>query len=179
MRLPVETETTDTENVINASFIDILKSIRYDENQPKPRKKKLQVPAGKSVAIDDFESSDENSEEAFDRRYDAAEEVISLPTFNGPCISNNSPQVSVSNSVLTLAKDDVNIGDWLLVHLPHSMNDKAQITSKTLSGHYVAQVMKSIQDGYEGNFLREKASRDYPGYVYTFPDMEDECEFTF
>lgn len=43
--LSVETETTDTENDINASFIDILKSMRYDENQPKPRKKKLQVPA--------------------------------------------------------------------------------------------------------------------------------------
>ncbi|KAG5870562.1 hypothetical protein JTB14_006059 [Gonioctena quinquepunctata] len=100
--LPVETEMTDTEYDINASFIDILKSMRYDENQPKPRKKKLQVPAGKSVAIDDFESSDESEqkfsthdsssdmdpmsdlEEAFDRRYDAAEEVISLPTLNGP-----------------------------------------------------------------------------------------------
>ncbi|KAG5873085.1 hypothetical protein JTB14_011110 [Gonioctena quinquepunctata] len=59
--LPVEAETTDTENDINASFIDILKSMRYDENKPKPRKKKLQVAAGKSVAIDDFESSDEKT----------------------------------------------------------------------------------------------------------------------
>ncbi|KAG5862263.1 hypothetical protein JTB14_016994 [Gonioctena quinquepunctata] len=65
-------------------------------------------------------------EEAFDRRYDAAEEVISLLTFNGPRTSNNSPQVSVSNSVLTVTKDDVNIGDWLLVHLPYFINDKAQ-----------------------------------------------------
>ncbi|KAG5891187.1 hypothetical protein JTB14_004488 [Gonioctena quinquepunctata] len=126
--LPVETETTDTENDINASFIDILKSMRYDENQPKPRKKKLQVPAGKSVAIDNFESSDESDkkfsnhdsnldmdpmsdqEEAFDKRYDAAEEVISPPTFNGTRVSNNSPQESVSNSVLIVTKNDVNIG---------------------------------------------------------------------
>ncbi|KAG5880399.1 hypothetical protein JTB14_034878 [Gonioctena quinquepunctata] len=75
-------------------------------------RKKLQVPAGKSVAIDDFESSYESdqkfsthdsnsdmdpisdSEEAFDIIYNAAEEVISLPTFNGPRLSNNSPQVS-------------------------------------------------------------------------------------
>ncbi|KAG5881543.1 hypothetical protein JTB14_017946 [Gonioctena quinquepunctata] len=57
----------------------------------------------------EFSTHDSNSdmdplsdlEEAFDRRYDAAEEVISLPTFNGPRISNNSAQVSVSNSVLT------------------------------------------------------------------------------
>ncbi|KAG5886904.1 hypothetical protein JTB14_004192 [Gonioctena quinquepunctata] len=169
--LPVETETTDTENDINASFINILKSMRYDENQPKPHKKKLQVPAGKSVAIDDFESPDESDqnfsthdsnsdmdpmsdlEEAFNRRYDAAEEVIFLPTFNGSRISNNSPQVSVSNSVLTVTKDDVNIGDWLLVHLPYFMNDKAQCTSKTFSRHYIAQVVKLIEDGYEKKLL--------------------------
>ncbi|KAG5874969.1 hypothetical protein JTB14_003232 [Gonioctena quinquepunctata] len=125
--MPVETKTTDTKNDINASFIDILKSRRYYENQPKPLKKIIQVPA-----IDDFESSDESDqkftthdnnsdmdtisdlEEAFDRRYDAAEGVISLPSFNGLRISNNSPQVSVSNSVLTVTKDDVNIGDWLI-----------------------------------------------------------------
>ncbi|KAG5860886.1 hypothetical protein JTB14_035453 [Gonioctena quinquepunctata] len=162
--LHVETETTDTENDINASFIDILKSMRYDENQPKPRKKKLQVPAGKSVAIDDFESSDESDqkfsthdsnsdmdpmsdlEEAFHRRYGAAVEVISLPTFNGPRISKNSPQVSVSNSVLTVTKDDVNIGDWLLVHLPYFTNDKAHSTYKTFSRHYIGQVVKLIED---------------------------------
>ncbi|KAK9717427.1 hypothetical protein QE152_g23756 [Popillia japonica] len=148
--LPVETEMTDTENDINASFIDILKTMQYDENQPKPRKKKLQVPAGKSVAIDDLESSsvsdqelcthDSNSDmdpmsdlEEFDRRYDAAEEMIPLAIFNGPHISNNSSQVSVSNSVLTVTKDDVNSGDWLLVHLASFMNDKAQSTSKTLA----------------------------------------------
>ncbi|KAG5862645.1 hypothetical protein JTB14_004914 [Gonioctena quinquepunctata] len=119
-------------------------------------------------------------EEAFDRRYDAAEEVISLSTFNGPRISNNSPQVSVSNSVLTVTKDDVNNGGWLLVHLPYFMNDKAHSTSKTFSRHYIAQVVKLIEDGYEGNFLREKVSRYYPGYVYNFPDVKDELfEFTF
>ncbi|KAG5886204.1 hypothetical protein JTB14_012571 [Gonioctena quinquepunctata] len=60
--LPVEIETTVTENDINASFINILNSMRYDENQPKPRKKKLQVLAVKSVAIDDFESSDKSDQ---------------------------------------------------------------------------------------------------------------------
>ncbi|KAG5880623.1 hypothetical protein JTB14_035238 [Gonioctena quinquepunctata] len=101
--------------------------MRYDEIN-EPHKKKLQVPAGKSLAIDHFESSDgsdqklsthdsnsdmdpmSNLEEPFDRTYDAAGEVISLPTFNGPRISNNSPQVSLSNCVLTASKDDVNIG---------------------------------------------------------------------
>ncbi|KAG5860950.1 hypothetical protein JTB14_004204 [Gonioctena quinquepunctata] len=131
-------------------------------------------------------NSDSNSDmdpmsdlgEAFDRRYNAAEEVISLPTFNGPRISNNSPQVSVSNNVLTLTKDDVNIGDWLIVHFPYFVNDRAQSTSKTFSRHYIAQVVKLIEDGYEGNFLREKTSSDYPGYVYTFLDVRDEYEFT-
>ncbi|KAK9704508.1 hypothetical protein QE152_g27832 [Popillia japonica] len=59
------------------------------------------------------------------------------------------------------------------------MKDKAQSTSNTFNRHYIAQVVKLIEDGYERNFLREKDSRDYPGYVYTFPDVKDENEFAF
>ncbi|KAI4470598.1 hypothetical protein MML48_1g02480 [Holotrichia oblita] len=61
--LPVEDPANETqEDDINNSFIHILKYMRYDENQSKQRQKKMNVPAGKSVVIDDFESSDESSQ---------------------------------------------------------------------------------------------------------------------
>ncbi|KAK4872113.1 hypothetical protein RN001_016237 [Aquatica leii] len=185
------------EEEINTSVVHILKSMRYNKNQPKQQKRKLQVPAGKSVAIDDFESSDESSqhfrthdsnsdmdpmsdfEEQIDENSGAGKEELSLPISNESKISNNSHQVSISNSLLPVTNRDINVGDWLLIHLPYFTNDRAQSTFKAFSRYYIAQVVKLNEDGYVGNFLREKTTRDYSGYVYTFPNVKDEYEFTF
>ncbi|KAI4456547.1 bifunctional polynucleotide phosphatase/kinase [Holotrichia oblita] len=45
--------------------------------------------------------------------------------------------------------------------------------------HAHSQVLKVNKERYESNFLREEDTRDYSGYVYTFPDVRDEYDFTF
>ncbi|XP_023021896.2 uncharacterized protein [Leptinotarsa decemlineata] len=186
--LPVENPSND---------VHILKSMRYDENQLKQRKKKLHVPAVKSVAVDDFESSGESSqhfsthdsnsdvdlmsdfEEEIDVNSDGAEKEDSFLPSTDPHISNNSPQPTISDGLLPVTKNDIDLGDWLLINLPYFSNIKVQSSSKAFTKYYIAQVVKINMDGYEGSFLREKTTRDYSGYVYTFPDMKDEYEFSF
>lgn len=188
----MENPTNDRDEDINTSFVHILKSMRYDENQPNQRKKKLHVSAGKSVAVDDFESSgsqrfsthDSNSdvipmsdfEEEIDGNSDGAEkEDIFLLTLTSRIIHPNQQ----SQMVLPITKDDIEIDDWLLIHLPYFSNNKVQSTSKAFTKYYIAQVVKINKDGYERSFLREKTIRDYSGYVYNFLDVIDEYEFIF
>lgn len=83
-------------------------------------------------------------EKDIDENSGSEKEEFSLPTSNDPNVSNHSPQVSISNYVLPVTKDDINIGDWLLIHLPYFTTDKAQSTSRAFSKYYIAQVVGSV-----------------------------------
>lgn len=73
----------------------------------------------------------------------------------------------------------VETGSWLIVNFPNDVSRK--VVSKTSSGkNFIGLVEEMSSDGtFIGKFVRPRASRDFSGFVYGFPNVPDEGSFTF
>ncbi len=210
-------ETVETENPIDAAaherqhldnaFINLLKSMRYDDDTTgKPKKKsKLNVPPGKSIAIEDLkdpvitakpkrklktkiaprkkikieddcsESSDHSESEGTIAEVESDDNVGSE---SGEENSDGGNSESDDKQIYPFPtkSEDIHKNDWLAVKFFYSVNKAS--ASKNTARTYIGQVTAVRKDeSFSGKFLRSHNSREHPGLVYKWPNVEDVSSF--
>lgn len=172
---PNDSTRTDTNQTMDNTLTEMLKELRYGEEQEKrQRKKKVNVPAGRSVNTEDF-MEDENAES------DSDNEVVDDPTPVDQVesiVSSVNDQGRTSEVIFRGKKfpnvfpitDDLQTGDWILVAFDP---DCASSSNKTLN--YVGKVLEFDKGLFNVSFLRPKQSRDHNGHIFGHPDVEDEA----
>ena len=158
------------------------------ESKRQSKREKLKVVAGRSVGLVDSESElDDEANEA-----DEAGENELAPEFERSDSSDEDNSLVVeenSNSeecyiekfgrhfqhVKYVQDGDIKIDDWLLVAF--SPETKKSCSSKMM--YYICQVTDRNDSEFEGNFLREKNTRDDSGFIYHYPDIEDRTKFEY
>lgn len=66
---------------------------------------------------------------------------------------------------------EVRKGDWLIVSFP--------LTNKKGSKRYIGRVLGSKEGRLIGKFVRPKATKQFSGFIYVFPPVDDEYPFKF
>lgn len=202
--LPQETDgiNENRAGVVDASFVSLLKNMRYGDAPKKRRQgKKLQVVAGKSVTFDSSEDSSENEsnlseDSACEDDVPADNMSVSDISENNLCsndLSNSSdgdshntmPITNIKHPISTspnkpsttlvhkIEEKDIHVNDWLLVEFPTEQNKPGTSKPRKFIGKVLE--LKPLC----GSFLRGKPTRDFNGYVYRYPDVPDICFFSF
>lgn len=198
--LPALPDTHTDKNddlAIDQSFVDLLKSMRYEGNgAPSTRKRRTKIPVlpGKSVAApDSSESSGEMSLHESASDVDPPSECESTNSSNDA--GSFTPQTETTNQrkevfetsqsnvvsspyPYSVQKEDIKEGDWLLVNF-FTYSTKAR--SSTLNKKsFIANVRNVKENGnFTGEFYRQKNSRDFPGLIYGLPDVSDIFDFEY
>ncbi|XP_039275899.1 uncharacterized protein LOC120349576 [Nilaparvata lugens] len=176
-------DEVDNEALINDSLTAFLKEMRYPEQiEPaKKRKKKLNIPPGRSVTSKDFETSEENSSEEEDEpegmNNDSSDN--SLPSLGVvEPEEHNVENEDVENEDVDdedVDDEDVDVedekqieeGNWVQVNFQYDTGVKT----------FIGKVIEKLSsDRFMGSFLREKPSTKMKN-VHVFPDVPDITEF--
>lgn len=171
--LPTETEDTLLSNssLVSEHLTTFLKESRYgtDETEQKKRKKRLKIPAGKSIKGKDLIISE----------YEDDPEELNIPDTPDNELTDNegveihqsssSDIVQVGQMPVNILKDNIEEGSWVVVNY-----------GKKIPKLYFGKVTKIIKKGllYEGSFTRpSKFSSSDHNEVHVFPDVIDFCNF--
>lgn len=192
---PIQSETraiTERE-LIDKTFIDVLKAMRYEDAASAKTKKKtkLKVLPGQSVTIDSSESSEtsecevnnlndkESDIECNSEESDVdCEDVIKSEAVDLGQTNNNA------ESYLSKVKSkDLKTGDWVIVNFIYSSNKPGpskQIIKKPNGRAFIGKLVSvSNNEMFEATFVRSTPSREFSGFIYRFPDVEDVSSFHF
>lgn len=133
------------------------------------------------------ESGEEEGEDIEISSAEEAEMESSDGSFSDVAVELPKNTNSIKSSVNKFGKKFVNVSpinteeeikknDWLLVGFP--TESKKSSASNNLR-FFICQIMQKNPNGIVGNFLRGKQTRDFPGYIYQFPDEKELTEFSF
>lgn len=183
--LPTEPTQTvqEEEKLIDDTFVNLLKSMRYEDTaNVKPKKKsKLCVPPGKSIGLEDFDSSESSDASLFNNESDIVPEKIDSVCVTGEDDIHDSKinNMASSSYPFKTKPDDLKTGDWLAVSFFYSTTKAA--SSKQNKHTFIGKLVNiSIADGlFEASFLRSSICKEFPGFIYRHPDVEDLSNFTF
>lgn len=192
-QLPCRVEEGAEEHISNA-VVDVLKSLRYADTTvvQKKRRKKVDVPAGKSVKGADFESGDEaemdveqfltdelekdtsgeseGEEDAFaDNEYANEENHVVDDTVNVTFKGH------IFQEVFPIVRESVRKDIWLLVAFPINKGKKEK------NKFFIGQVTNPSVDNdeIEANFLRPRRTQKFSGFIYGFPKVADITNFGY
>ncbi|KAI5709838.1 hypothetical protein M8J75_003632 [Diaphorina citri] len=181
-RLPNNVTTTDQDNLettlnMNNSFEELLKQMRYNDNNSSTRKRannKCKVQAGKSVSPEDLSPESEMNP---DDPEPLSESPEPLPESPEPLPVNPSNELGfISSDEITPVncQAEVQIDDWVLVYFDQ------ECSHKTKKRGFICQVIGTADSNtLVGNFLRPKTTRDHKGFIYGFPNVIDKAKFSF
>lgn len=183
-RLPqgLQQEVEDENVTVNDSLTEYLKLMRYgNEGEPqKGRKKKLNVPAGRSVTSADFQpatlndvagdlqDADTLSEGEQDELNDLGE--LGEPGPEADCALSEDEQDELGenddelDNVDTLNELEPGVGSWVLVKFVYGKRDS----------RHIGKITSKAGGDYLGSFLRKSTKKSD---IFVFPDVSDERAF--
>lgn len=151
-------------NAINQEFIEFLKKTRMPENQQKkPRGKKIKVAPGKSVSFEHNETSSDEGDYS-EHNESSDDEIFETEVSNDEEILETEELQEVVLEAQEKSLDELVENDFVIV--------KFEITKGKRNLHYVGQIINKIQDKYQINFLRKVVGKDI---YFCFPQVRDEC----
>ncbi len=189
-----ETQAISEREMIDQTFVNVLKAMRYEDtaSAKKTKKSKLKVLPGQSVTVD---SSSENSDseggdlshasddcsmnEESDVDHGSGNIAIESETID----SDNSKTINFEK----IEPQNLKAGDWVVVNFIYSLNkagSSKQIESKsnTRPRAFIGKLVtvNSSKSGmFEATFLRNAPSKEFSGFIYRFPNVEDISSFSF
>lgn len=182
-QIPVGDQAALQRQELDNAFINILKSMRYEDAataKPK-RKSKINIPPGKSVGLEDFENS-KFSDSEDDARIDDELEVDQVSDISGDDCemeddSNENTQKNMEPYPFPITAEQIKTDDWLIVKFLYS-NKKA---SKKNTQPCICKVieLKKDKQGFTGIFMRPSISKVHPGLIYRGPDIADSSVILF
>ncbi|KAL1399434.1 hypothetical protein pipiens_008219 [Culex pipiens pipiens] len=183
-RLPqgLQQEVEDENVTVNDSLTEYLKLMRYgNEGEPqKGRKKKLNMPAGRSVTSADFQpatlndvagdlqDADTLSEGEQDELNDLGE--LGEPGPEADCALSEDEQDELGenddelDNVDTLNELEPGVGSWVLVKFVYGKRDS----------RHIGKITSKAGGDYLGSFLRKSTKKSD---IFVFPDVSDERAF--
>lgn len=198
----VHTEDQDAAQHVNNAVVDLLKKFRYpDQTSARRRRKKVDVPAGKSIGGADFlsenESVDISSDDGgnFQESMNAEEEngqgeseesdedmhltLADLKKRDQQIPENNqhfaSHNQKTFDNVFPISLEAIQECNWLVVAFlaEHGKLKKFK--------YYIGKVLSlnKTDKEFEGSFLRSRATKQFPGYLYSYPNVPDICVFRY
>lgn len=191
--LPVD--STESENqstleveALDRTFVKLLKSMRYEDTAKPKKKSKLKIPAGKSAAVENFESSESESDtnetvcdSDLEEHHDVGMTEEADDTDDENEISNGvfAVKTETKNAYPSSVKrEDLKVGDWLVVTFYYSNGNAS--TSKQNSKKFIGQLLSLDHDGtFEAKFVRPYTSKECCGFIFKYPDVEDVSSFAF
>ncbi|KAI5725023.1 hypothetical protein M8J77_010083 [Diaphorina citri] len=181
-RLPNNVTTTDQDNLettlnMNNSFEELLKQMRYNDNNSSTRKRannKCKVQAGKSVSPEDLSPESEMNPDDPEPLSESPEPLPESPEPLPVHPSNELGFISSDEITPVNCQAEVQIDDWVLVYFDQ------ECSHKTKKRGFICQVIGTADSNtLVGNFLRPKTTRDHKGFIYGFPNVIDKAKFSF
>lgn len=207
----VNNAVQETEEHVNKAVVDLLKKFRYPE-QPTQRtkRKKVDVPAGKSIGGADFynenesenESESENEPEDNSSDDESFQRNVTVGEKNGQEESGESDEdmhltlaelknheKQIPEKIECFASYNGRTFDNVFPISPESIKKSIWLVVAFLAEHgkirkykyYIGKVLNLDQHDkeFEGSFLRYRATKQFPGYIYGFPNVPDVCVFQY
>lgn len=168
---------------LDHSILDFFKKMRYGNadgtstpTRTANKRKRLNVEAGRSVALENEDSStpEDSSDEP-----DSPEGVGTASSSDNSNVENEKNEEQDRNTEVNvpLSAEDINIGDWVMVSFPYVKGSAS--SSKSFDPVYIGKVIKVSGTLLTGEFLRGRSTREKNGFVYGYPDVPDVSEFDF
>lgn len=195
---------------LNNVFVSYLKTMRFGDTSlaQKTRRKKIKVPAGKSVTGADFASSEDEAEEMSlhdssvadmeEELMEAEEQIIEQEEMEqAENYEDMLPLSEIRNKLLlsdqVIESDENGVykdGKYFKNVYLISKEEIQQSTwllvgfdistfSQKKNKYYIGKVIRSVDGEFEGSFLRPRPTKNHSGYIYVFPDVPDVCLFTY
>ncbi|XP_063242751.1 jerky protein homolog-like isoform X1 [Bacillus rossius redtenbacheri] len=153
-------EDEQKEQTVDSSLTEFLKTMRYgtsDEEVTRGRKKRLNVPAGRSVTVADLEGSDTSDSESEHVMSEHDELVLNRHT-SSECEIPNGKE----------GEKDPTDGDWVKVRFAYDRGIKI----------FIGRIVKKFETDehwYIGTFLRQSTKCSN---IFVFPNVPDESYFS-
>lgn len=178
-----EAQAVVERELIDETFINVLKAMRYEdtENTTKKKKTKLQVLPGRSVTVDSSESDESDCDEKEDqtKSNESDDSCNSEESVDHDITKSESMDV---DNFETIEPENLKKDDWVAVNFIYSSKQagSSKDVNKTKSRAFIGKVVAVAKNGFfEATFLRSAHTRDFGGFVYRYPDVEDITSFHF
>lgn len=181
-----ENQSTQEIEALDKVFVDLLKSMRYEETVKPKKKSKLKIAPGKSVGVEDSESenetdNDSDKDDVEQSDHDDDIEML-MPTEDDECFSDIGDAAKFSpNNVarikypFSVQPQQLKIGDWLVVSFIYSAG-----TTKEVNRKFIGRLSRQAPNGtYEASFVRPHSTKEFCGFIFKYPDVEDVTPFDF
>lgn len=185
-----ETQAATERELIDQTFLNVLKAMRYEDTASTKTKKKtkLKVLPGQSVTVDSSESSDsecEDNELCYQSDDCSTSEENDVDcTIKNDLVNSETVVIGQTNHRFEkIEPGNLKTGDWVVVNFVYSSNKAGpshQIDKKPNIRAFIGQLVSehpSKNGMFEATFLRKAPSRDFSGFVYRHPDVEDVSSF--